>query len=172
MASHDDTMHTRNSYKQLKKRNLCTLVWWEYVTIRLEYTICTFCCQTFPQNFNHHTYFHMKPTRYTFEAPDTIRTWPSSILDRISEVVLYLAGRLTSTVPFNLAVSGAPSPFVLFSGLPAMSVECLVSVFERPSCLPLWVDASPDFLDAAASDKVSRTDDKSRVITYLVFRCV
>lgn len=119
-----------------------------------------------PHILPHEAYqIYLRSTRYD-------QNMASSILDRISEVVLYLAGRLTSTVPFNLAVSGAPSPFVLFSGLPAMSVECLVSVFERPSCLPLWVDASPDFLDAAASDKVSRTDDKSRVITYLVFRCV
>ena len=52
-------------------------------------------------------------------------------------------GRVGSTVPFDFAVSGAPSPFLLLSGSFAMSVECFVSVFDSPSCLPDCVDMSP-----------------------------
>ena len=39
-------------------------------------------------------------------------------------------------MPFDLEVSGVPSPFLLFSGSLPMSVECLVSVFDKPSCFP------------------------------------
>lgn len=53
-------------------------------------------------------------------------------------------------MPFILAVSGAPSPLVLFSGLSAILVECLVSVFESPSCFPDVVVLSPGVLDEAA----------------------
>lgn len=59
------------------------------------------------------------------------------------------AGRLGSTVPFNLAVSGTPSPFLLLSGSFEMSTECLVSVFESPSCLPDCVVRSPVSLEDA-----------------------
>ena len=44
-----------------------------------------------------------------------------------------------STGPFVLDVSGVPSPFLLFSGLLVRSMECLVSVLLKPSCLPdIW----------------------------------
>jgi len=55
-------------------------------------------------------------------------------------------------VPFDFAVSGIPSPLVLFSGLFVISVECLVSVFDRPSCLPDCVVLSPAGFDEAAYD--------------------
>jgi hypothetical protein len=60
----------------------------------------------------------------------------------------YACGRLVSTVPFALAVSGVPSPFVLFSSL-LMSVECLVSALLSPSCFPDWEFAPPAGLEAA-----------------------
>lgn len=46
-------------------------------------------------------------------------------------------------VPLDFAVSGPPSPFLLFSESLARSVECLVSVLEIPSCLPEIVVMSP-----------------------------
>jgi hypothetical protein len=61
----------------------------------------------------------------------------------------YTCGRLGLTVPFALPVSGVPSPFVLFSGSLAISVECFVSVFERPSCLPLCVFLPPAGFEVA-----------------------
>jgi hypothetical protein len=51
----------------------------------------------------------------------------------------HTVGRLGSTVPLSLAVSGDPSPFLLLSGLLVRSVECLVSVLLNPSCLPVCV---------------------------------
>jgi len=69
----------------------------------------------------------------------------------------HFAGRSTSTVPFILAVSGAPSAFELFSEFPAISVECLVSVFDRLSCLPLCVFASPDCFEAAACIEINNS---------------
>ena len=39
---------------------------------------------------------------------------------------------------------------MLFSGLSAILVECLVSVFESPSCFPDVVVLSPAVLDEAA----------------------
>lgn len=47
------------------------------------------------------------------------------------------------TVPMDLAVSGVPSPFLLFSGSLPMSVECLVAVVERPNCLLEMAPWSP-----------------------------
>lgn len=38
-----------------------------------------------------------------------------------------------SIVPIDFAVSGVPSPFLLFSGSLAMSIECLVSVLLKPT---------------------------------------
>lgn len=38
-----------------------------------------------------------------------------------------------SIVPIDFAVSGVPSPFLLFSGSLAISIECLVSVLLRPT---------------------------------------
>lgn len=58
-------------------------------------------------------------------------------------------GRDGSTVPFDFDVSGVPSPFLLFSGSLVMSVECLVSVLEIPSCFPDWTAWLPAGLDAA-----------------------
>ena len=52
------------------------------------------------------------------------------------DMELLTCGLFGSTVPFSFAVSGPPVGLVLFSGLPAMSVECLVSVLESPSCFP------------------------------------
>jgi len=46
-------------------------------------------------------------------------------------------------VPLDFAVSGTPSPFLLLSGSLTRSVECLVSVFDKPSCLPEIVVISP-----------------------------
>lgn len=67
----------------------------------------------------------------------------------------YTCGRFGSTVPFDLEVSGVPSPFVLLSGLLVMSVECLVSVFVKPSCFPDCEFLSPGSLDAAAYNQIS-----------------
>lgn len=52
-------------------------------------------------------------------------------------------------MPFDFAVSGMPSPFLLVSGSFVMSVECLVSAFDNPSCFPDWVFMLPAGLDAA-----------------------
>lgn len=65
--------------------------------------------------------------------------------------MLHTCGRLGSTVPLDLDVSGVPSPLVLFSGLLVMSVECLVSLFVRPSCLPDCVVLSVGASLAAAA---------------------
>ena len=62
----------------------------------------------------------------------------------------YTCGRLGSTVPFALPVSGVPSPFVLMVGSLVTSVECFVSVFERPSCFPLCVFLLPAGLEVEA----------------------
>lgn len=62
----------------------------------------------------------------------------------------YTCAREDLTVPFALAESGVPSPFVLFSGSLVRSVECLVSVFDKPSCLPDWVFWEPAGLEVAA----------------------
>lgn len=62
----------------------------------------------------------------------------------------YTWGRFGSTVPLTLAVSGEPSPFLLLLGSFVMSVECFVSVFESPSCLPDWVFLPWGSLEAAA----------------------
>ena len=51
---------------------------------------------------------------------------------------VHTCGRFGSTVPLLFDVSGVPSPFLLFSGSFVIFVECLVSVLERPSCLPDW----------------------------------
>ena len=61
----------------------------------------------------------------------------------------YTCGREGLTVPFALAVSGVPSPFLLFSGSLVRSVECLVSVFDSPSCLPDCVFLEPAGLEEA-----------------------
>ena len=53
-------------------------------------------------------------------------------------------------MPLDLDVSGVPSPFLLLFGSLAMSVECLVSVLERPSCLEDCDPAPPVGLEAAA----------------------
>ena len=67
----------------------------------------------------------------------------------------HTAGLNGSTVPFSLAVSGPPVGFVLLSGLFAIFVECLVSLFERPSCLPdctfllpACFDVAPPYVDS------------------------
>lgn len=68
-----------------------------------------------------------------------------------SPVDIYLCGRNGSTLPCNFAVSGAPSPLVDFSGSLAGSVECFVSVFDSPACLPdCELTISPGVLEAAA----------------------
>jgi hypothetical protein len=64
----------------------------------------------------------------------------------------YTCGRLGSTDPFALPVSGVPSPFELLLGSLAISVECFVSVLDRPSCFPLWVFLPPAGLEVAAYD--------------------
>lgn len=51
-------------------------------------------------------------------------------------------------VPLDLAVSGSPPGFWLFSGSPAISVECLVSALLTPSCFPDWMVMEPGALDA------------------------
>ena len=69
----------------------------------------------------------------------------------------YTCGLPGSTVPLLFDVSGVPSPFLLLSGSFAISVECLVSVFEKPSCLPdIVVVESPGVLAAAACKKKKR----------------
>jgi hypothetical protein len=62
----------------------------------------------------------------------------------------YTCGRLGLTVPFAFPVSGVPSPFLLVVGSLVISVECFVSVFERPSCLPLCVFLPPAGFEVAA----------------------
>jgi len=57
---------------------------------------------------------------------------------------LSACGLFGSTGPMSLAVSGAPSPFLLFSGSSWMAVECLVGVLERPFCLVSIAPASSD----------------------------
>lgn len=61
-------------------------------------------------------------------------------------------GRLGSTVPLTLAVSGAPSPFLLVLGSLVLSSECLVSVLDKPSCFPDCVFFPPADFEAAAWD--------------------
>lgn len=51
-------------------------------------------------------------------------------------------------VPLDLAVSGSPPGFWLFSGSPAIFVECLVSALLTPSCFPDWMFMEPGALDA------------------------
>lgn len=47
----------------------------------------------------------------------------------------YLTGAFGSMVPFALAVSGPPEPFLDFSGSSSIFMECLASVVEMPFCL-------------------------------------
>jgi hypothetical protein len=61
----------------------------------------------------------------------------------------YTCGREVLTVPFALAESGVPSPFLLVTGSFIRSVECLVSVFDKPSCLPDCVFLEPAGLEVA-----------------------
>jgi len=75
----------------------------------------------------------------------TMRTCPNILINQG-----YTCGRFGSTVPFSFAVSGPPSPFLLLFGSFVMSVECFVSVLERPSCLPLCEFLPPADLEAAA----------------------
>jgi len=82
------------------------------------------------------------------------RFFPEEVIDVPRKLNIknqgYTCDRLGSTVPFALPVSGVPSPLVLFAGSLVISVECFVSVFERPSCLPLCVFLPPAGFEVAA----------------------
>lgn len=71
---------------------------------------------------------------------------------------------LGSTVPFTLAVSGIPPPFVLFSGSFTTSVECLVSAFDIPSCLLDWLPTPvlPAGLDVAGCSTSVSNDEYTK----------
>lgn len=60
----------------------------------------------------------------------------------------HLAGLDGSTVPWSLAVSGAPSLFTLLPSATG-SVECLVSVLESPACFCDIFPCSGSFEEAA-----------------------
>ena len=60
----------------------------------------------------------------------------SILANHINQCSSPTCGRPGSIVPFIFAVSGAPSPFLLLSGSLVISVECFVSEFDSPSCLP------------------------------------
>lgn len=59
---------------------------------------------------------------------------------------LYFWGLLGSMVPIDLAVSGPPSGFLLFSLDSWMGIECLVGVLDTPACLE---EISPCFVVSA-----------------------
>lgn len=85
---------------------------------------------------------HFSYTNFTTHRHSTYCLLPRSSLSAI--------GLPGSTVPIDLAVSGAPSPFLLFPLISWTGMECLVGVLDRPACLlemsPGWSDLGLEVL--------------------------
>ena len=91
-------------------------------------------------------------------------------LSQIRFMTVHTCGLDGSTVPLLLAVSGLPSPFLLFSGLLDMSVECFVSVFEIPSCFPDIIFLLPGGFDAVACSIDSQIYSLMKLLIMWLFR--